>query len=178
MEVEVQAALGLRPVPGEAMHHPADFFRTLLLEDLRSIVEGLAGVDDQRQTHSLGGADVTAEALALPVQIALAAVVVQTRLADGHDLGMRCHVHQLVLAGIMALVLIGMHADARRDLGMGLHQGEHLGILLHVDGHAQHVAHAQLAGMIQGLVQAAVEGLEVETVQVAMGIDQIIHGSR
>ena len=58
-----------------------------LLQDRRHVVVGIARMDDQRQAGFTRRGDVLAEAFLLRLARACVVVVVETRLADRHHLG-------------------------------------------------------------------------------------------
>ena len=74
---------------GEAVHHAARLARALLAHDAERVLGGVARVDHQRLAALARGADVGAEALALPLGVALDAEVVEAGLADRDDLRRR-----------------------------------------------------------------------------------------
>lgn len=50
---------------------------------------------------------------------------------------------------------------------------QHVGAIFHVDADAQHVLNAVLTGVLQRTFQLAVEGFEIETIKMTVGVDQV-----
>ena len=86
MPAGIQDADGLVARAREAMKHPATGVSAVTAQDGQRVVHGLAAVDDQGQRGPLGQIDLLDEGLLLRFGIAEIVVVVQSRLADGHDL--------------------------------------------------------------------------------------------
>src|SRR5690606_8140217 len=89
IEAEIQASTGGIPVLGEAVDDATYLCGALLSQNAYCILGRAAAMYDQRLAELARGADMATESLALPLQIALVVVVVQTRFADGDELGRR-----------------------------------------------------------------------------------------
>jgi hypothetical protein len=63
-----------------------------------------------------------------------------------------------------------MHADRTIDIVVALGQGFDIGRVVSTDADTQKVAYPTLAGRIEGGIQRAVMGGEVEAIKVTMGI--------
>ena len=78
-------------------------------------------MNDQRQPRLPRGGDVVAKALLLRLARAVVVEVVEARLADGDDLGMRGEAHDLLDGNVELLVgIVGMRADRAEDVGDAL----------------------------------------------------------
>src|SRR5688572_16837310 len=86
-DVEAQRQRRARDLPGarEAMHDAAHLPGALLVHDAQGILGRLPHMDDERLAAATCGADMGAEALALPFGIALDAVVIQPGFPDRND---------------------------------------------------------------------------------------------
>ena len=96
---------------------------------------------NQRQAALVGGFDVGDKAAVLPVQIALAPVVIQPGFADAHHFGVLGVCHQLGGGKFSGVLLVGMYAHGGVDVAVCFGQGQHFGkgIAAHADG--QRLAH-------------------------------------
>ena len=129
-------------------------------------------MDNQRLAAAFRGSDVGTETLALPVQFAFAAKVIQAGLADSNHLPVGREIHQFPDGRLMAVTGIGMHADGNRDVIAVLDQRQHGRIVLEIHRHAQHVPDIGRMGRGAHAFQPALEGLEIKHVEMAMGINQ------
>ena len=89
METQFSAACAVSQVSVKQCMTPADFPRAFLVHDAQRIFRGRARMDDERLAAAFRGADVRAEALALPLEIAFQPVIVEPGLADADDLRVR-----------------------------------------------------------------------------------------
>ena len=172
MEAQVQGLAGHVPVLGEAVQDPAHLPCPLLSQDPEGVRPRLPGVDDQGLAAGTGGGDVVAKALVLPGQIPLAAVIVQAGLADGDVARVSRQGDQLVRLGFLAVGLVGVDTHRDRDLGIRVHQGAHFGVMLQIDGHAEHVPHPAGQGRGHEGGEVLVISLEADTVEMAMGVHE------
>ena len=140
----------------------------LFLHQADRVVAGGARVDDQGLAGFARGANVDAEALALPFQVAFETVIVQAGFADGDDLRVVGQLDQLLHGRLRRVFIVGVDADRGEDVGMLLCQGEHLREVRQVDRHAQRVRHLVLGHLGQDFGHA---GCQFREIDVAMGID-------
>ena len=171
VEAEVERGTRRLPVLGEAVHDAADGSGAFFTEQAQGVLPGFAQMHDQRLAAGTRGGDVPAETRALPFRAVLVPVVVEARLADGDDLGMRGQAHQFVDIRIGALVVFGMDTDAGEDLCMGLGEREDLRQVFDIDADAERAADVLRTHLGEDLRQIVDEGGEIE---VAVGIDE--HG--
>ena len=119
----------------------------LVLEDRRSIVFGLAAVDDKRQAGFASSSNVDAEAPGLYVAGAEVVVVIEPCLTEANDLGMAGELHEI---GRRDIGLFGrmmrMSADSAPDIVMGFSDRQHLADLFSPCTDGNHKADARLLG--------------------------------
>jgi hypothetical protein len=85
-ETEIERLAGEIGAGGEAMDDAGERpLPHLLGQDPRRILFRVAGMDDQRQPGLPRGADMGAEAGALPLAIAMIVIIIEAALADRHD---------------------------------------------------------------------------------------------
>ena len=175
VETDVQCLTGDVPVLGEAVHHAAGLFGTLLTQQADGVLGRRAGVDDQRLLRLAGGPDVNPETLTLPVQLVAGhAVVIQSGLADGNHFGLHGQLHQLRHRGLVHVEVVGMHPHRRRQqAGMGPDEVTDPGPCLQRDRHAQRMFDPFCSHGGQNVRQAF---LEFGKVQMAVGVDE--HAAR
>src|ERR1044072_9130968 len=113
MEPQGDRRLGHRPGLGETVHHPPYFGRPLFPHDGQRVLGGLARMDDERLAAFARRAYVRSEALALPLEIAAQAVVIEPGLADRDEPRMARELHQPRRIHRVAILVVGMHADSR-----------------------------------------------------------------
>src|SRR5579863_7891945 len=95
--------------------------RHLVFEDAAAIVVGLAGVYDERQAGCACGSDMCPKAALLGFAGAVLVEIIQTRLAERHDLGMTRQIDQLVRRNTVFFIgLMRMRADRAVDLRKSL----------------------------------------------------------
>src|SRR6185437_12651924 len=165
----------LRDVPrlGEAVHDAAHLLRAFLAQDGDGVLRGGAGVDHERLAALARGADVGAEALALPLEVALHAVVVEPGLADRDHLRVLRHADQLPDVGLPAIAaLVGMHPGGAPDVRQRARHLEHGRKRLERGADGERVRDAASGHALDDGRKVRAQLGEVE---VAMGIDQ--HGS-
>ncbi|MNS84018.1 hypothetical protein D3C72_1178270 [compost metagenome] len=129
METLIQRLPGDVPGLGKAVHHAARFARVLFTHQPQRVVGGRAGMDDQRLAGLARGADMGAEALALPFHVGDAAaiepVVVEPGLAGAHHARMRGQCQQALERGVLALLIVRVHAHRGVQVRMLLGQRQH-----------------------------------------------------
>ena len=122
----------LRPA-GEAMQHGREGpLPAFLLEDARRVVVGLTRMDHQRQPGHARRRDMGAEAFGLRHAWRVVVVIVESRLADCHDLWMLRACDQVVSRDVELLVrVMRMGADRAGHIGKPLRDGQHLRVPSH-----------------------------------------------
>jgi hypothetical protein len=97
-----------------------------LSQDLKGVLGGLARVDDQGQLTLLRKANVRPKALSLPVHVfnasAVQAVIIQTRLANANHFAPVHACSEVLHAGLLNLILIGVNAQGAPKIVIGLSQ--------------------------------------------------------
>ncbi len=96
------------------------------------------------------------KALALPLEIAAQAVVIEPCLADRDDPRMACELHQLRRIHRGVILVVRMHADGREEIIVSLGERQHLGKPGEGDADAQRVRHAVRAHLFPHFVHLAV----------------------
>ncbi len=130
-------------------------------------------MDDQRQTGAAGGADVLDKAVPLPVALFLGVKIIQAGLADRHHPGVVGQAHQLIGVRLAGVLVERVHAHGGVHVGVALGQLTDTGKGFQIDTDAQHMADAIGAGGGHHGVEITVVGIQIKTVQVAVGIHQI-----
>jgi hypothetical protein len=115
------------------------------------------------------GTDMGTEALALPIQIALEAVIIETGFADGHDPGMIRKPDQRFRIRIPSILRIGMDADGRIEVGITSGQCQHVGKTL--ECHARDQCPADTIGLHRGQ-QFVLPTRKIRKIEMTVGIDQ------
>ncbi len=147
--------------------------RMLILENSDRVGVGLAGVDLEGKPGLAGGGDVAAEAFGLGLGRRVLVVVVETRLADGHDLRVLREPDDLVCRDVELLVrVVGMRADRAIDVGVLLGDGQDLRKFTDAGRDGHHAGDACRAGTRDHAVEV---GGEVGKIQVAVVIDEHLH---
>src|SRR6266487_4951909 len=97
-----------------------DFGRPLLPHDAQRVLGGFPRVDDQGFPAIARGADMGAKALALPLEVAAHAVVIEAGLADRDNPRMARKLDQPRRIHRGAVLVVRMHAHAREKIVVGL----------------------------------------------------------
>ncbi len=161
------------------MHHAAHLVGFFFAEDTQGIRRGITHVNDERLAAFLRRGDVPAEALTLPLQVTLAAEIVQAGLADGHHVLGGGIGHQLFHLELLALAFVGVDPHRRGDIRVARGEFTHGVQVLRVDAHAQEMADARRTGRVEGVIEGALVATQIEAIEMAMGIDQhACHGIR
>jgi hypothetical protein len=144
------------------MHHSADVIRALLRHDAQRIRRRMARMDDKRFAALPRSADMLAEALPLPFQVAFKAKVIKARFADGDDPGMIGQRRQLRGLRLRQVLVVGMNADRSKQVGVGFRQCKHPGEVFQVDAYAEGVADIIIPHAGQQCVEVAGKIREIE----------------
>lgn len=152
--------------------HDAGIFAgaVFLRQNARNVVIGVAGVDDQGQARPPRGLDMNAQAVLLRLRAFGGVVVIQPRLADGHEFRVIGQGHQLI-DGDHRFVRDAHRVGAGgvEDAVMGLGQGAHGGFLAQAGADGDHPPDACGTGTID---QGCVFAVEIGKIQVAMAVGQ------
>ena len=170
VEAQVDRAAGDVPGLGEAVHHAARLAGALLGHEAQRVLGGFARVDHQRLAALLRRADVPAEALALPVERFLQAVVVEPGLADRDHPGMVREPQQFIDRGLMVVRLfVRMHARRAPDVRLAFRDRPHRGKGLERGADRQRMADRVGAHVRQDRGHVRLQFREIE---VAVGVDE------
>ena len=126
-------------------------------------------MDHERLAGLARRADVAAEALALPLEIAFEPVVVEPRLADGDDLRRGGHRDEVRDRGLRRVRVVRMHADGRVQVGVRVRDRDHCGHAGKFDADAQRVRDRVLAHRVEQRRQV---GRELREIEVTVGVDE------
>src|SRR5690242_3679655 len=106
---------------------PEGALRHFLLQYRGGVGFRLAAMDDERQARLARSLYVDAKAPGLLIARAVIIVIIETGLADAHDLRMLRQPHQLFGRDIGLLGgIVRMGADGAEDVGVALRDGENL----------------------------------------------------
>ena len=148
---------------------PPGVARGLLAHDRQRVGGGRAGVDHERLRARPRGADVRAKARPLPLEVAGQPVVVEAGLANRDDLGPRRQRDQVVHRRLRRVLVIGMHADRRVQIGVRHRQRVDGGPVGQVDADAQRMRDPRL---LHGAKQRGQLGGKLGEIEVAVRIDE------
>lgn len=139
------------------------------------VVIGTAAVNDERQLRSPCRLDMADEAGLLVFRLLRVVEVIQTRLADRHDLVVALRQpHQIISRDIQFLGrAVGMRADRAEDRRIFFRDLQKFGQPAHPGRDRHHLADTRSMGAGDDIVALS---LEIGKIQMAMGIDQ--HGCR
>src|SRR5882672_12245324 len=110
MEAQRHGGVGHRLGLGEAMHDAPYFARTLFPHDGQRIFRSLARMDHEGLTALARSAYVGAKALALPLEIAAYAVVIEPGLADRDHPRVARQLDQARPIHCAAVLIVRVHA--------------------------------------------------------------------
>ncbi|MNL28425.1 hypothetical protein D3C87_1500670 [compost metagenome] len=128
-------------------------------------------MDDHRFAGLLRRLQMQSEGLLLQLCRFRLVVVIQTGFADGHHSRMIEFVQQPVQRGRRPRLYIQrMHADRAVHVVILFSERFDVGGIVCADTNTQKVPHSTLARRIEGGIQRAVMGGEVEAIKVTMGI--------
>ncbi len=144
------------------MHHAAGGAGILFAHDPQRVFLRVAAVNDQGLPDLFGHGDVNPEPFALPFQVTFTAIVVQARLAHGHDARIVRQPHQLVGLRLRPAPLVGMHAYGGRHLVVLPGEREDPRKILQIDAHAQHMPYAEGARLAQHGLDVRVEAFKIQ----------------
>ena len=96
------------------------------------------------------------ESLLLPGHVALAAVIVEAGLADGHHAFVFCQINKIVHRRVAPFPFVRMHADGGEYVRMFKGDLMDLGKSFQRDRHAQHVSDPVVPGALEYSFQAGV----------------------
>ena len=145
----------------------------ILAQQRQGIVLGAAGVHHQRQTGVASGTDMLNETLLLPLPLLLGVEVIQAGFTDAHHSGMVRQADQLRRVRFMHVLVKWMHTDGGEHVRLGFGHLPHPWEGLQIDTDAQHGTHAVGAGGGHEGLKITLVGVQIEAVQVAMGVHQI-----
>ena len=154
-----------------AAHRLGAAILTLFFQNGQGVAAGTAGVDHQGQPQLLGGMDVVAKTLTLPCHVGdcsvAQAVIVQAGFANAHHLGVVTDAQQIVQAGFLHIVFIGMHTGSAPKIVMRHGQSMYSGEGFQLGADQQGTRDLRIRHVLANLAQV---GLQLREVQVAMGI--------
>ena len=152
------------------MHDAAHLARALFLHDANRVFGRGARVDHERLAAASRGANVRAEAIALPLRVAFDAIVVEARLPDGDHLLAGGHGEELVQGGLaIVAAFVGMHSRGAPEIGLRTGDVPHSGERRERRADRERVGDAVLA---HARHHAGEIGTQLREIQVAVGVDE------
>jgi len=116
VETKIKASSRHVPVAGEAMHHTARFAGALAFHDVDRVVGGIAGVDDDWLVYLLGSLNVVGKSRALPVEVALAAKIVEPGFTYGDNVLVVSQANQSLDTGVFTFCFVRVYANRSKDM--------------------------------------------------------------
>ena len=168
-KVQVYRAQRSVHVFDKTMHDPADLVCPFFFQDAQHVLLRLTAMDNQRLTHRSGRLDMTTEALALPVQIPLAAKIIEAGLTNGHHPGIAPMVDQLIDRDFFGHCRVRVDPDRGGDTVMLSGKFEQGRIGVHIYRDTQHLFDALLP---RGLNDRRRPALHLDQRDMAMGINE------
>ena len=163
MAAQVHGASGFIDRTAKAVHDEADVPGLFVFQNVERRPFGVAGVDDEGFSNDLRGADVLAEALALPVQGFLAPVEIQSRLAHGLELRVHRDAGDFLFVGLAVVGVFRVHGPgAEEKARMRLDDFDRLREVFVVAGDDHGARHAARAHAGDDVLPVFVEGRVVE----------------
>ena len=96
------------------------------------------------------------ESFLLPVHVSLAAVIIETRLANRHHPFVFGQDDQIIDHGLAPFPFIGMHTNGSEHVRMTVCERAYLGEGFQRDRHAQHVPDPVVPGALEHVFQTGV----------------------